>query len=80
MGKIQDILSGTVFLLLGIFLCINSKKLSYALVQSTRNLNEALNIKKTLDKGYEIFALIFLIILGIMFLLTGIKFIFDFFK
>ena len=79
MQKIFYIIHAVLSLILGAFLALYSKRLSSVMVKSSNLLRDSFNMKSKLGKGTEIFAQIFLIILGITSILMGIKLIINFF-
>ncbi len=73
MQRIQYIITALPFLLIGIFCCYYSKRLTTALIKSSQAMNEAFNIKKAFGKGEENFIRISLIVFGVLLFLAGIR-------
>jgi len=79
MEKVQYFFTGIFVLLFGTFNILNSKRFASIMVKSSNMLREALNIKGELGRVAEIFVQIFLIVLGIAFILVGIRLLFQIF-
>jgi len=73
MQKIQYFITAVPILLIGIFCCYYSKRLTLALIKSSKILNETFGIKKGFGKAEEICIQVALIIFGIIFILGGIR-------
>ena len=80
MRRIQYFITALPLLLIGIFCCYYSKRLTLVLIKSTQALNEAFNIKRSFGKGAEICIRIALIIFGIIFIFGSIKSLIEGFK
>jgi len=81
MEKILKVLVLVPFVAIGLFNVIYSRRLASALVKSSNSLRETFNMKGTpLGRGVEIFAQVFLIIFGAIFIFVGIRLIAEVFK
>jgi len=73
MQRTQYFITALPFLLGGVFCTFYSKRLTSALIKSTKIMNETFNIKKNFGKGEEVFIRISVIIFGIIIILGGFR-------